>query len=109
LCPAALLAQVLMPACCKLRAVNSLKHSVNIPLQTMQKFSTVKNACDSLSQITGKYYSFKYELLHGKRFYFVHVEQELPFNIRQFSLVCRGDKQTVISKLQIIAGNQPTF
>ncbi len=98
-----------MPACCKLRAVNSLKHSVNIPLQTMQKFSTVKNACDSLSQITGKYYSFKYELLHGKRFYFVHVEQELPFNIRQFSLVCRGDKQTVISKLQIIAGNQPTF
>jgi hypothetical protein len=80
-----------------------------LSLQTMQKFSTVKNACDSLSQITGKYYSFKYELLHGKRFYFVHVEQELPFNIRQFSLVCRGDKQTVISKLQIIAGNQPTF
>lgn len=98
-----------MLVCCKSLAADFLKHSANIPVSKMPKFSTVKNACDSLSQITGKYYSFKYELLHGKRFYFVHVEQELPFNIRQFSLVCRGDKQTVISKLQIIAGNQPTF
>ncbi len=92
-----------MLACCKSLAADSLKHSVNIPTSKMPKFSTIKQACDFLSQVTNKRWEAKYEILHGKRFYFVWREIELPFNQKQLELYCRGHKETVLTKMQATA------
>jgi hypothetical protein len=69
----------------------------------MHSFSTVKKACEFLTFSTQKRWEAKYELLHGKRFYFVWHTVELPYNQRQFCLYCRGDKSTVIRKLENLA------
>jgi hypothetical protein len=70
---------------------------------TMHQFSTVKKACDYLTRATSKHWETRYEMLHGQRFYFVWHSVELPFNQRQLSLFCRGDKQTVLRKLENLA------
>jgi hypothetical protein len=77
----------------------------------MHKFSTVKNACDYLTIATTKHWSFKYEMLHGRRFYFVWHTYNLPFNQRQNVLFCRGDKTTVLNKLETLANGPklPSF
>ena len=58
-------------------------------------------------KITGKAWSFKYELLHGKRFYFVYTTATLPFGQWHWSLVCRGNKDIVSAKILSILNNQP--
>lgn len=77
----------------------------------MHTFSTVKKACDFLTQATNKRWEMKYEILHGKRFYFVWHEIELPFNQKQFAIYCRGDKNTVLAKMQTLANGPhlPSF
>jgi hypothetical protein len=69
----------------------------------MHSFSTVKKACEFLTFSTRKRWEAKYELLHGKRFYFVWHTVELPYNQHQRCLYCRGDKFTVIRKLENLA------
>jgi hypothetical protein len=69
----------------------------------MFQFSTVKKACAFLSMKNGQSYTFKYEMLHGQRFYFVWRADSLPFNQRQNTLICRGDKKEVLAKLERIA------
>ena len=69
----------------------------------MYQFSTVKKACDFLSLKHGAFYSFKFEMLHGKRFYFVWRADLLPFNQRQNTLICRGNKEQILAKLECIA------
>lgn len=51
----------------------------------------------------GQSYTFKYEMLHGKRFYFVWRADLLPFNQRQNTLICRGGKNQIIAELERIA------
>jgi hypothetical protein len=69
----------------------------------MQKFSTVKQACELLTVKTGNFWTFRYEMLHGKRFYFVWQTKELPFRNYHPSLVCRGDKDKVLARLVALA------
>jgi hypothetical protein len=77
----------------------------------MHTFSTVKKACDFLTQATNKRWAMKYEILHGQRFYFIWHEIELPFNQKQLTLYCRGDKNTVLAKMQTLANGPhlPSF
>lgn len=74
----------------------------------MYQFSTVKKACDFLVNKTGKHWEAKYYMYDGERFYFVWHAIELPFNQRQNSLVCRGNKKQVLAKLEKIA-NSPVL
>lgn len=69
----------------------------------MHNFSTVKKACEFLTFATKKQWTMKYEMLHGQRFYFIWHSVELPFNQHHLTLYCRGDKQTVIRKLEKLA------
>lgn len=66
----------------------------------MKRFSTVKQACNFLELSTQKRWASKYEILHGKRFYFIWRADSLPFDQQQWTLVCRGDKETVLRKLE---------
>lgn len=74
----------------------------------MYKFSTVKNACIFLENKTQKRWSFKFEMLHGKRFYFVWHSVDLPHDQWHWSLVCRGDKEAILAKLERLA-NSPVL
>lgn len=69
----------------------------------MHQFSTVKKACEYLTIATKTHWECKYELLHGKRFYFVWHSEILPFDQRQLFLYCRGDKNAVLKKLENLA------
>ena len=74
---------------------------------TMKKNPTVAQLCAQAETITGKAWSFKYELLHGKRFYFIYTTFTLPYGQWHWNLVCRGDKETVSQKILAILNNQP--
>jgi hypothetical protein len=77
-----------------------------IPTKKMHSFSTVKKACEFLTQATGKHWESRYELTYGnfgQRFYFVWHTVTLPHQQRQLCLYCRGDKSTVIRKLENLA------
>jgi hypothetical protein len=73
----------------------------------MKKILSVAQLCAQAEKITGKAWSFKYELLHGKRFYFVYTTATLPFGQWHWSLVCRGNKDIVSAKILSILNNQP--
>jgi hypothetical protein len=74
----------------------------------MYKFSTVKKACDFLSHKTQKRWDSKFEIVNGKRFYFVWRADFLPLNQCHWGLVCRGDKEQILAKLERFA-NSPVL
>ena len=80
----------------------------NVPLffLAMVEFSTVKKACDFIAFKVNAPCTFKYEILHGKRFYFVWQAYAMPFNQIGWQLICRGDKEQVLNRMQKMA-NQP--
>jgi len=77
----------------------------------MYKFSTVKKACDFLSYKTQKRWDSKFEIVNGKRFYFVWRADFLPLNQCHWGLVCRGNKEQILAKLERLANSPelPSF
>ena len=71
----------------------------------MIEFSTVKKACDFLTLKTQTRWEAKYEILHGKRFYFVYRCDAMPFNTFHRTLICRGDKEQILQKLARVANS----
>ena len=71
----------------------------------MIQFSTINKACDFLTLKTQTRWEAKFEILHGKRFYFVYRCDAMPFNTFHRTLICRGDKEQVLQKLAKIANS----
>ena len=69
----------------------------------MIQFSSVNKACNFLTLKNQTRWEAKFEILHGKRFYFVWTWHELPFNTFQRTLICRGDKEQILQKLTRLA------
>ena len=69
----------------------------------MNQFSSVNKACNFLTLKNQTRWEAKFEILHGKRFYFVWMWHELPFNTFQRTLICRGDKEQILQKLTRLA------
>jgi hypothetical protein len=79
----------------------------NVPLffSLMIQFSTVNKACDFLTVKTQTTWEAKFEMLHGKRFYFIWRHDSMPFNILHRTLICRGDKEQILQKLARVANS----
>jgi fibrillarin-like rRNA methylase len=75
----------------------------SIPIKKMFQFSTVKKACDFLTVNNKTIFDCKFEMLHGKRFYFVWRADLMPFNNYHRTLVCRGNKEQILAKLERLA------
>jgi hypothetical protein len=71
----------------------------------MIQFSTVNKACDFLTLKTKTTWEAKFEILHGKRFYFVWRHDSMPFNTLHRTLICRGDKEQILQKLARVANS----
>jgi hypothetical protein len=71
----------------------------------MIEFSTVNKACDFLTLKTKKTWEAKFEILHGKRFYFVYRCDAMPFHTLHRTLICRGDKEQILQKLARVANS----
>jgi hypothetical protein len=71
----------------------------------MIEFSTVDKACDFLTLKTKKTWEAKFEILHGKRFYFVWRHDLMPFDTFHRTLICRGDKEQILQKLARVANS----
>jgi hypothetical protein len=71
----------------------------------MIKFSSVNKACDFLTLKTNKRWEAKFEILHGKRFYFVYRCDSMPFHTVHRTLICRGNKEQILQKLARVANS----
>ena len=71
----------------------------------MIQFSSVNKACDFLTLKTQTRWEAKFEILHGKRFYFVYRCDVMPFNTFHRTLICRGDKEGILQKLARVANS----
>ena len=71
----------------------------------MIQFSSVNKACDFLTLKTQKTWEAKYEILHGKRFYFVYRCDVMPFHTIHRTLICRGEKDQILQKLARVANS----
>ena len=71
----------------------------------MIRFSSVNKACNFLTLKTQTRWEAKFEILHGKRFYFVWRADLMPFNNYHRTLICRGDKEQVLQKLARVANS----
>ena len=71
----------------------------------MIQFSSVNKACDFLTLKTKKTWYAKFEILHGKRFYFIWRADLMPFNHYHRTLICRGDKEQILQKLAKFANS----
>ena len=71
----------------------------------MIQFSSVNKACDFLTLKTKNTWYAKFEILHGKRFYFIWRADLMPFNHYHRTLICRGDKEQILQKLAKIANS----
>ena len=69
----------------------------------MIQFSSVNKACDFLTLKTQTRWEAKFEILHGKRFYFVYRCDVMPFHTIHRTLICRGDKEQILQKLARVA------
>jgi len=73
------------------------------PPKKVFQFSSVQKACNFLTVNNKTVFECKYEILHGKRFYFVWRADLMPFNNYHRTLVCRGNKEQILAKLQRLA------
>ena len=71
----------------------------------MIQFSSVNKACDFLTLKTKTTWEAKFEILHGKRFYFIWRADLMPFNNYHRTLICRGDKEQILQKLSRVANS----
>ena len=71
----------------------------------MVQFSSVNKACDFLTLKTKTTWEAKFEILHGKRFYFIWRADLMPFNNYHRTLICRGDKEQILQKLSRVANS----
>ena len=71
----------------------------------MIQFSSVNKACDFLTLKTKTTWEAKFEILHGKRFYFIWRADLMPFHTFHRTLICRGDKEQILQKLAKIANS----